>query len=130
MNMIRTRRFFLLALAGLFGLLPATQAANKARAKSPGPAVGARFDNLRERLKEVANDLKLTDAQRAKLRPILRAELEKLKAVREDKAHTRREKIAKLQAIREDTLSQIKGVLTPKQWKKWEKSRTARRRSL
>jgi Spy/CpxP family protein refolding chaperone len=95
--------------------------------ESSQPAAGDRADALRERMKEVSKELGLTEQQKEKLKPILQAEMEKLKALRDDTSLSRRAKFKALRAIQSEYKPQVKAVLTPEQYKKWEKMRAERR---
>ena len=110
-----------LVLTGALSLLPVSRAAdNDANAKSPS---GERRERIRDRLQEVAKELNLTEDQKEKLKPILHAEMEKIKELRENKDLTREQKIEKFKAIREEAAPQVKAILTPEQLEKWQKMR-------
>lgn len=76
-----------------------------------------------ERLRELSAQLKLTDEQKEKLRPILLEEAPELKALRDDTSMPRREKAARLREVIQETEGRVKPILTPHQVKKLEKVR-------
>jgi Spy/CpxP family protein refolding chaperone len=67
-----------------------------------------------------AKSLDLTEDQKPKFDAITKAALEKRKALREDDSLTKEEKKAKAKAIQEDTATQLKALLTPEQFAKWQ----------
>ena len=62
--------------------------------------------------------LNLTDAQKAKLKPIMEAQRDKMKAMREDTTLDPKAKKAKMKAMRGDMEKQVNAILTPDQRKK------------
>ena len=68
----------------------------------------------------IAKELDLTDAQKPKVQEIMKSATEKRKALREDTSLTPEEKKAKGKTLMEDTSTQMKAVLTPEQFTKWE----------
>jgi len=105
-----------LLLSTALSLQPASHAAENA-------SNATRAERFRARMQEVAQALNLTDDQKAKITPIILAEIGKLKALRADFSLTRAQKIEKFKAIREETAPQVKAILTPEQIAKWEKIR-------
>ena len=75
-------------------------------------------------------ELNLTREQKEKLAPILKAEREKLAALRDDASLTPREKLQRLQASRAEVAPQVKAILTPEQYAQWEKTREEGRGQL
>ena len=80
-------------------------------------------ERFRERLQEISQALNLTDDQKEKIKPIIQAELIKIKALRSDTSLTHSQKAERLKAIREENAPQIKAILTPEQLEKWQKIR-------
>jgi periplasmic protein CpxP/Spy len=68
----------------------------------------------------LAEQLDLTDDQKPKVDAIMKGVMEKNRAVREDTSLTPEEKKAKAKAIREESATQMKAVLTPEQFTKWQ----------
>jgi Spy/CpxP family protein refolding chaperone len=104
-----------------FTLLPAP-----ASAQDPPPA--------RERLEEYGKRLNLTPEQREKIRPILEAELSRVREIRDKyQTETRRERrqmLRELRAVQEDIQKQIEPILTKEQKAEWKKIREERREEL
>jgi periplasmic protein CpxP/Spy len=69
---------------------------------------------------DLAKQLDLTDAQKPKVEAIRKSAMEKGRTLREDTSLTQEEKKAKAKAIREDMATQMKAVLTPEQFTKWQ----------
>jgi Spy/CpxP family protein refolding chaperone len=104
---------FALALGAALTFSPSTQAQEKKRE-------GAR-QTVEERLKQLGEELKLTDEQKTKLAPILKEEGEKLRAIFGDANASREEKGKKMQEARKEISAKVKAVLTPEQAEKFEK---------
>jgi Spy/CpxP family protein refolding chaperone len=62
--------------------------------------------------------LQLTDAQKAKLQPIIQEEMSQIQAVRNDNSLTMDQKVAKVREIKQTEFPKIQAVLTPEQQKK------------
>ena len=63
-------------------------------------------------------DLNLTDAQKAKLKPIMEATRDQMKAMRDDTKTAPKDKMAKMKAMRAANEKKINAILTPDQRKK------------
>jgi len=99
-------------LAGSSSLL-AQDATNTPPAGEHGPGVkGGRHD--------LAKELNLTDAQKPKFQEITKSSREKMKALHEDSTLTQEERKTKAKVIQEDTAAQMKALLTPEQFTKWQ----------
>ena len=68
----------------------------------------------------LAKELNLTEDQKPKFQEIIKARGRKRKALREDASLTPEERKAKVKAIQEDTTTQMKALLTPEQFAKWQ----------
>ena len=77
----------------------------------------------------IAKQLDLTDAQKPKVQEIMKGATEKRKALREDTSLTPEEKKAKGKTLMEDTSTQMKAVLTPEQFTKWQEMTKKMRRN-
>jgi Spy/CpxP family protein refolding chaperone len=66
----------------------------------------------------MAKHLELTDAQKAKIEPIMEQSLQRAKKVRADKSLSREQKRAKMKVIRADSWKKISPILTVAQRKK------------
>jgi Spy/CpxP family protein refolding chaperone len=125
---LNTKRILaLVALGTLVTLTPNTlaQATPKEgnRPNRPAAQAGAR----RDRLETMATELKLTEEQKNQLRPILKEEADKMKALRDDTALSAQDRRAKNREIRESINGKIKKVLTTEQWDQWQKQQAERR---
>ena len=94
------------------------------------PATSDRGEALRAWVQEVARQLNLTEEQKTKLKPILQADMQQLKAVRDDTSLSRREKLRKMRSVQQEFAPQIKAILTPEQAAKWQELRAERRAEL
>ena len=81
---------------------------------------GPNFDQL-------AQQLELTDDQKPKVKSILDAQNQKMRDLRNDTSLAPEDRRPKMQSIREETATQLKAVLTPDQFEKFQKM-TQRRR--
>ena len=124
---MRPNKLTLLAvlLGSLLGVLPASRAADadpKPADKTDAKTAPARG----ERLKSLAEQLKLSDEQKEKLKPILQDERKKVRELRDNKDLSRQDRVAKLKEIRDDLGTKLKPILTPEQLEKWNKLRSER----
>jgi protein CpxP len=71
------------------------------------------------RLEWLSKELNLTDEQKAKVKPILEDQEKQMHAIREDSSLSQDQKHEKMMQIHETTHSQINGILTPDQQKKF-----------
>lgn len=70
--------------------------------------------------KDIAKQLDLTEEQKPKYDAIMKDAAEKGRTLRSDTSLTPEEKKAKGKSLREETATQLKGVLTPEQFAKWQ----------
>jgi hypothetical protein len=126
---MKKNRFTLIALlatAALATVGPLRLAAedegtdSEAEAKPNAPRV-ERAPRTQNRLAHLQAQLKLTDEQVVKLKPVLKEQGKKARALREDNALTRQERVSKLKEIRQEISAQIKPILTTDQYEKWQK---------
>ncbi len=75
------------------------------------------------RVEQMAKDLNLTDAQKAKLTPVFEEQGKKMRAMREDTNLSQEQRQEKMREMRTESDKQIKAILTPEQWEKWQKDR-------
>jgi Spy/CpxP family protein refolding chaperone len=92
-----------------------------------GAGQGEKVDQFKEHLRKVAEELQLTEAQKGEIKPILKAEFEKLKELRANTSLTPKERREQRNAIREDLAAKLKSILTPEQFTKWEQLRAQER---
>jgi periplasmic protein CpxP/Spy len=83
------------------------------------PPAGEHGSGMKGR-QNLDKQLDLTDAQKPKVHEIQKNAMEKGRALREDSSLTPEEKKEKAKAIREDMATQLKAVLTPEQFAKWQ----------
>ena len=119
MNMTKHTLIALAAVAGVLGLQPLTWAADT-NEPAVTPAAGSRLAAQRERMQETAKELNLTDEQKNKLQTIIRGQAGKLRDLRQDTSLAPEDKKEKLRALREEITAEVKKVLTPEQFEKWQ----------
>jgi protein CpxP len=92
-------------------------------AEPNAPAVKHKRQASRERgrdfLRELSEKLNLTDEQKTAIKPILAAQAEDIKAIRQDSSLSDEQKQAKIQEIRDKSRGKINAILTPEQQKKF-----------
>ena len=111
---MKKSQWIALTLGTVIAFTSSIFAAEKGEGKGKGLSV-------EERLKNMAEMLKLTDEQKAKIEPIMKEEGEKLRAIFQDQNTPREEKGKKMQEIRKEIAAKIKPILTPEQAEKYEK---------
>ena len=113
-----------LAAGSLLVWSPALRAADTNTPSSTPPA-GQRPPGMRGGPN--LDQLNLTAEQKPKVQAILDAQRQKVRDLREDTSLTPEDRRAKMKAIREDEVTQMKAVLTPEQFEKYQQM-TQRRR--
>jgi Spy/CpxP family protein refolding chaperone len=73
-----------------------------------------------QRMAKIAQELGLTDSQKAQIKPILKDAKAQKKAIEADAKLTTDDKHTKLRDLHKQTWDKINGVLTPEQKAKWE----------
>lgn len=101
---------------------PPPQESAHAGKPGQGGSVGKRLEKLSE-------ELNLNDEQRAKIRPLLKHETERIQEVRSNSSLSQGEAHRRIQLIRRDTNQHIAEFLTPDQKKQWQNDRQERRAS-
>ena len=93
------------------------------------PPAGQRPPGMRggPSLDQLAQTLKLTDDQKAKVKPILEAQQQKIRALRQDTSLSPEDRRTQMQTIHQDTSTQLKPILTTEQFEKYQQM-TQRRR--
>jgi Spy/CpxP family protein refolding chaperone len=81
-----------------------------------------------DQLARMTKQLKLTDEQQAKIKPIIEEQHNKMMDLRQDTSMSREDRFAKFREIRQESMKKISPILTPEQQKKWEKMQEMRRR--
>ena len=70
------------------------------------------------KLEAISQQLELTPQQKVKILPILRDELPKVQAIKNDNSLGKIQKVQKIRAIHQQTDPQMKGILSPAQYQK------------
>ncbi len=70
------------------------------------------------KVEAISQQLALTPQQKIKILPILRDELPKVQAIKNDNSLTRMQKAQQIRAIHQQTDPQVKAILTPEQYQK------------
>jgi protein CpxP len=84
------------------------------------PPAGSHGPGMRGGRPDFAKELNLTEDQKPKFQEIMKGAMEKRKELRDDTSLTTEDKRAKGKAIQEDTNTQMKALLTPEQFTKWQ----------
>jgi len=71
-------------------------------------------------MEKMAQTLNLTDDQKTQVEPILKAERQKMKDVRNDSTLSPDDRRSKMKEIRKDTADQLQSILTPDQFAQWK----------
>jgi periplasmic protein CpxP/Spy len=69
----------------------------------------------------MAEQLNLTADQKPKVQAIMDAQRDKIRSLRQDTSLTPEDRRTKMKAIHDDAVTQMKAVLTPEQFDKWQK---------
>jgi periplasmic protein CpxP/Spy len=101
------------------GALLAGSSALRAQNATNTPPAGEHGPGMKGHA-NIAKQLNLTDDQKPKVEAILKGAMEKGRTLREDTSLTSEEKKDKAKEIREETATQLKAVLTPEQFAKWQ----------
>jgi Spy/CpxP family protein refolding chaperone len=115
MKMHKVSLMAALAAGALIALSPVLRAQD-AKPEGRPPGQGQRGEMMKERLAKMAEELKLTDAQKPKVEAVLKEQGEKMRELRDATPEERREKG---KALREETAKKLKDILTPEQYEKF-----------
>jgi Spy/CpxP family protein refolding chaperone len=98
-----------------------------ADAPAPGPRGGGRGPNM----EKILDQLNLSADQKEKVKPVLKDQMEQMKAMNQDSSLTAADKRSKRREIREATNTKLKEIFTADQYTQWEKltARGGRRRN-
>lgn len=99
---------------------PGMSAQEKEAKRQRPPGAGQRGDMIKERFTRMAEELKLTEAQKPKVEAALKEQIEKMRGLRDAAPEERR---TKGQALRVDLDKKMKEILTAEQYEKWQKTR-------
>jgi Spy/CpxP family protein refolding chaperone len=103
--------------------LRAQDAAEGKDAKKHEGRPGRNGAAMKEHFDKMAEDLKLTDEQKTKVKAAMKEQGEKMRGMRDLPQDERHEKF---KASREEMTKKMKGILTVEQFEKWEKMRPQR----
>lgn len=116
-------------VGGPLALAAEEQPANRPRRGGP-PAAGERGPGMRAGSEEWFNrwsaELKLTDAQKEKIRALQKEQREKGDKIRQDTGLTPEQRREKMRALREENDKKMKEILTSEQYAKWQELRQPR----
>jgi len=119
------QRFSLIAALALGGLLACSTPTSAQTTNAPARA-GRRL-TVEQRVDRMATELKLTDDQKAKVTALLETEAKKRQELRADSSLSREDRRQKTRALTQEQTKQLKAILTPDQFEKWQKIRPQRR---
>ena len=101
-----------------------------ANAQNTNRATPRRGANSEQRLEQLDKQLQLTADQKTKLKAYFDGERKKMQDMRADTSLTREQRQEKMKAVRDDLSKEMKSVLTPDQFTKWEKERDKMREEM
>jgi periplasmic protein CpxP/Spy len=112
----------IMAVTGLLAFSSSSRAQTNTPPGGPGARQGngARGRNAEQQLAQYSEQLKLTDAQKPKVKAALEEQTKKLQELRGDTTMSQQDRRAKMQTIREDLDKKMKEILTADQYKKYE----------
>ena len=108
-----TRRFLLVAVTSVLGVVIASGIAFGQRGNRQPPSVD-------EQVKRLADRLNLSDDQQSKIKPILEDQRQQMTSLREDTSLSREDRMSKMRSIRESTTSKISAILNDDQKRQYE----------
>jgi Spy/CpxP family protein refolding chaperone len=117
------RAFLYLALmaALAFGVnVVGQEAPDQGPGRGPGGGPGGHMMDPDVQLDHLSHDLKLTDDQKAQIKPILQEQAKKFQALHQDTSLSPEDMHAKFHEIRQSTMKQIRPLLTADQQKKYD----------
>jgi Spy/CpxP family protein refolding chaperone len=89
-------------------------------------ATGTHADSVETQLASLTRQLNLTDAQKRKIRPLLKREMRRIKQVESNSSLSEHQVRRRVATIRSNTHDRIGEVLTADQQKKWDSARDER----
>ncbi|MGA2802449.1 MAG: hypothetical protein ABSE97_08810 [Verrucomicrobiota bacterium] len=117
-----------LAVGSLLAWSPALRAGDSTNTPPSTPPAGAppAGQPPRAGFERWAEQLNLTADQKPKVQAIMDTQMQKMRDLRQDTSLTAEDRKAKMKTIREDIATQMKAVLTPEQFQKWQDMRNRR----
>jgi len=109
----------------MFAYSPALRAEEGKESKAPKAGQGRpeRGAAMRDHFDKMAEDLKLTDEQKTKVKEVFKNRAEKGRAIHEDSSLSQEQKREKQKALMEESNKKMKEILTAEQYEKWQKNR-------
>jgi Spy/CpxP family protein refolding chaperone len=97
----------------------------------PAPIQSAKMEKKerKAKMKQAANDLGLTSEQKVKMKEIGQSLKGKMMAIKSDASLTKDQKKAQIGDVAKQHQADLKAVLSPEQFTKWEEMKKARRAS-
>ncbi len=118
---MKRAKISLMTALALGGLLACSTLARAQESKdSNAPKQGKRM-SIEQRLDRLTEQLKLTDAQKPKIKAVLEDQAKKEQELRADTSLSREQRREKGRALMEDQQKKFKEILTPEQYEKWQK---------
>ena len=136
--MMTRKRWTRLFAVGLMGVATLALAVTLAAQEASAPPHPPQEENTsggkpghggsaEKRLEKLSHQLNLTDEQRAKIRPLLQHEVERIKEVRSNSSLSQGEAQRRIRLIHRDTNQRIGEFLTPEQKQQWKEDRQQHR---
>ena len=117
---MRLHKSVFIAVLALGSLLFCTQLSSAQDAKEGKKRGGM---DPKQRAEQLSTRLELNADQKAKVTTLFEAEGKKMQELRADQNMSREDRREKFRTMREETNKQLKTILTPAQWDKYEKMR-------
>lgn len=128
---LATLFLFILGIATVpgAGILAAQEPSPTGNPAEEGAAPNAKHGrgDIEARLENLSKQLNLTDAQKNKIRPALKHEMERIRRVQSNSSLSQVQERRRIAMIHADTRDRISEILTPDQRKQWEAMRDAHR---
>jgi periplasmic protein CpxP/Spy len=110
----------LLLSVGMFAQTPTPQDQGPGQGEHQAAGMHRHMDP-QQQLDHLTKQLKLTDDQQQKIKPLLEQQAEQMQSVRQDTSVPQQDRRAKFQEIHQNTMSQIRSILDENQQKKFDK---------
>ena len=114
-----------LAVAGMLMLNSTLHAQTNT---APGARRAGRGMTIEQRVDRLSEQLKLTEAQKPKVKALLEDENKKVQELRKDTALSREDRRAKTRSLREESNKKMKEILSAEQFKKYEETQRTQQR--
>lgn len=119
---MKVYRICTVAAAALAGLLAVTNA-SAAQDTNTTRRVERRGPTVQQRVERMTTELQLNDDQKTKVTALLEKQSKERREIMGDSALPREDRRDKMRALTEDENKQLKTILTPEQFEKWQKLR-------